>query len=346
MLSVNSVKTLILCDIYTMESLDKLATQKERRPPFQEQLLAAWKKLHPEGFDIVVEEQERLRKSVTERERVINDTEVITLLKEYGIALENLELCKTPEGRFELKIKDHFHEERLPPGYAYKGGAARALLLRNLRIDPKARPRDIDIVRLVEKESSSGTDDELAQRFMSDDYATGHGVEHVDDVAQYFATRDFTFNELLATDSDITMTRGALLDTLRHIVRLSDYEATFDESDEKLFAKAIRLYAESIYRYGYAEFSWDGWKFEHYGVSLFWMMLHLDRAYERGTHVADQFVLELAEKNLIPSEVQTAEQARELFAASIRNPQQFYYRYAPSKQFQIEEELADRYGIE
>lgn len=151
---------------------------------------------------------------------------------------------------YKIAVKNHFHDKRLPEGYGYKGGAARSLLLRNIGIDPTSMPRDIDIVRLSEKEPHEGVDEKLAKEYMPDDFAQGHGVEFLKNITEYLNTRDLTINELYATDEYIVATDECLRDTIRHIICQSDYEYEqyYDDIGPKMLAKMLRFYSEALSR--------------------------------------------------------------------------------------------------
>src|SRR5690606_15392740 len=103
---------------------------------------------------------------------------------------ENGDLVKV----FRLPVETHFSAERIPEGYYYKGGAARALLLRPLGVDTAAFPRDIDIVRVAEgySDHDDDRDDEVSKYFMAEDYEHGDGVEVTSSYQWYFESRDFT----------------------------------------------------------------------------------------------------------------------------------------------------------
>jgi 16S rRNA C967 or C1407 C5-methylase (RsmB/RsmF family) len=293
-------------------------------------------------------EQKALHHNLEKRELTIADQEVVDLLREYGITTE---IKEQPQGYYELATTNHFDAKKkkpLPTGYAFKGGAARALLVRSLGIDPFAQPRDLDIVRLSEEEPYPGADDEIAQSFMPDDYKYGTRIEQLDDLAAYFNTRDLTLNEVLATDEKIWVTKQGLLDTIRRIIRPTEYEFNKDDYqqlNDKMLSKIVSFYAQSIERYDEATITADvEYQFERHFISPFWLALQLDRAYEKNPRVAEEFVQELKRKNQIPPGIPDA-QACATYLLKLLKAEggSFYYRHAPVEQFVIEQELVDKY---
>jgi hypothetical protein len=337
--------------------------------PFKDQLSWVYADMFPEAFEPVDnEKQTQLEEGLSDREAILDDMELTQALDEYGIDGSSIE--KEAGGRLTIPVKDHFGEKRLPEGYAYKGGAARSLLMRSLDVDPRYIPRDIDVVRVIDKEPYPGADDEVAKEFMPEDFETGHGVEvlyepHPEDEDYdegsdkfdgYFGSRDLTLNEVLATDESVTATRECVLDTVRHIIRLTDFEENsgwesgFSGAGPKMLSKILRFYAESIHRYGKAEIQnvADG-QFERSFIKPFWLALQLDRACDVSSAVSDQFVKELTSSGQIPDDIQTVEEAASYLARLMKGDiKPFYFRHAPEEQFTaeaewLEEVIDDKY---
>lgn len=59
-------------------------------------------------------------------------------------------------------------------------------------------------------------------KYAEDDLANGHGVTTVEE--DYFETRDFTINEVMVADNKIIISKDCLLDTVRGILRITDFE--------------------------------------------------------------------------------------------------------------------------
>jgi hypothetical protein len=208
-------------------------------------------------------------------------------------------------------------------------------------------PRDVDIVRFSEMQPFRDADQLLARKYMPDDYAFGDGVERIFDRDQYFAERDFTINEVLATDTTIVATKECILDTIRHIIRLTDYEQSRFSglAGDKMLAKALRFYAEGIHRYGDSEVEGIGdWQLEKYFINPFWLAVQLDRAYEHNPRVAQNFVDTLRTNNQLPSDITTIEEAAR-YILYLMGEDSFYYRFAPVAQFEREDDWVDEEGL-
>lgn len=314
---------------------------------FADKLVAFLEKENPDLLEDSLQNQGRYQEDVVNRESAVRDQEISSLLEMYGINVENIEYGDGQIFSLPLQEKIEGYPD-LPEGYAYKGGMARALLLRNLGIESFAKPRDLDVVRIAEDEPYPGADDKVAKDFMPDDYEHGDGVEVIEDVMGYFDTRDFTINEVLAYDDCIKMTSECLLDTVRRIIRISEYEnENADEEGEvpaKLLAKSLRFYSEMIAR---SEMSPKlenpkDWDFERAFISPFWLALNIDRAYDRGDEVAQAFFQQLKEKKQIPASVGNIAEAIEYLNNLIKG-EDFYYRHAPLAQFEYELRLIEKF---
>ena len=296
-------------------------------------------------LEIDLSDRQELLEDVTKRENLVNDSSILNLLKEYGIPIESKNIFEDKEtGLFHIKIENSFHDKKLPNGYAYKGGAARALLKINFLDEKNEKPRDIDIVRISNDGDFEASDNEIAKEFMPEDFEYGDGVELALDLDDYFETRDFTINEIIAKEDEIILTRQCLMDTIRHVIRITQYE--FDESYSvpkyKQLTKAVRLYSEEINKYGDATIENVGdWCYEDYFISPFWMAVHLDRAFQRGYVVAKDYVVFLQNKNCIPNFIKTPEEAAG-YLLDIMEYDNFYFRHAPVEQFEFESSMVDQ----
>ena len=141
----------------------------------------------------------------------------------------------------------------------------------------------------------------LSEMYMPDDYKHGYGVKKENE--EYFKTRDFTINEVFATKDAVYCTKQCLLDTLRGVVRFSEYEKQESWSGypyyvhPKLLAKALRLAVTSNLKIS------DEGVYDVQCIDEFHMALHLDRALGQGEHVARGYVEELRTKNQIPQDI-------------------------------------------
>ncbi len=292
-----------------------------------------------------LEIQQTLEASYLERESALKDKEIIGALREYGLDPSGVE--REPNGLFRLPVKSHFSKRRLPKTegdsfYAYKGGAARSLLLRSLRIDPTHEPRDVDIMAFG-LEPKPGLDTQVAEQFMPDDFKHGDRVERLESfdraIEDYFETRDLTLNEVLATDEVIWTTRLCLLDSIRRIIRVTPFErdSYHDEVGPKMLAKILRLYTEGIERWGNMTIAHDDWSFEGAFIQPFWLALQLDKACQQSLVLGEVYVKELVARRQIPKTIKTIEEAVTYLSAEVFN---FAFRHAPVEQFSLEEKWA------
>ena len=310
-----------------------------------EKLSEVWKKLNPDIESVTVEMLNQDRDDLEKREASIDDMEVKEVLAEFGFDINGLELDKQielsgkPEALYRLKVKNHFWDKKLPQGYGYSGGAARALLMRNLGIDPNYTPRDIDIIRLNNEEPYEGADKEITAQFMPEDSKYNHGVRDESDQTSYFNNRDLTINQVIATDDEILITRLGLLDSARHIIRLTDFEKNRFTNDigPKMISRILRFYVEMINRYGDATIDGvEDYVFEKQFVKSFYFALQLDKAVEISYGLGQDYVDELKKRGRLPEEIESVEDA-----ANYLLQYGFYYRYATVEQFDLEEEWAE-----
>lgn len=267
--------------------------------------------------------------------------EMRDLLATYGIRSSAVEHVSGDVYRLKLSGTEFGDDiDKLPDGYGYEGGVARALLRRGLGINPQAGFRDVDIVKVDESAGSQKQDRELAETYMPDDYRQGYGVEPLDD--GYFGTRDFTVNEIYAEKDTVYLTRACLLDTARRIIRISEYEKRepyYSEdpfyTDDKLLAKAVRLVAQSIVEHQQLSLA-DGEIYETQDINAFHIALHLDRALGKGKEVAEEYVRILQEKGQLPEDIDTPEKAAAFTREEMRGS--FVFRHAPVEMYDAEDE--------
>lgn len=252
-------------------------------------------------LDQFVSDTEEKIESLTKYEEVIQ-----RWLSRYGI---NKEVRKNELGQLEIAAPELPESiPNLPTDYGYKGGAARAILEHALGL-PYSEPRDLDIVFLGEKEDKI-ISKQLANRYMPEDYAYGHGVEPLED--NYFETRDFTLNEVLYDGQKIICTRQCLTDLMRNIVRFTDYEKSDSFRGDrffinpKLLAKAVRMVAYARDKgKKLASITNEIDSLQELYIDDFHLALHLDRAMEQGAGVASEYVRIMNEKGFIPSKIET-----------------------------------------
>ncbi|MFB6181852.1 MAG: hypothetical protein ABEJ24_03065 [Candidatus Magasanikbacteria bacterium] len=326
---------------------------------FKKDLFNTWKEKFPEQItDFDTEDLKGDKKDLEEREEVVRAKNLLEELEIYGYDTSKVEVLE--DGKVRIEISNHFDEynsisnfnDDIDDQYAYEGGAARSLLLRNLDIDPDSRPRDVDIIRLPDKEEPyEGADEDLAKEFMPDDFKHGYGVEQVENLQDYFQTRDLTVNELYATDEEIIATKECVRDAARHIVRLTDFERenilknNSKKQTNKMLSKMIRFYAKFLRKYGensdislYKEGQQENKKPENYSIRYFWIALQLDRAFEEGATQAKEFVRQLKKRDQLPDSISDDPYEVAEFLTERLGEENFHFRNAPSEQFELEEE--------
>jgi len=320
-------------------STEKVEKQQKQKKPedFRFALFKIWQDSFSENEIKNFKKQEEEEALLKKREQLIEGLDIFNLLKRYKIDISNIK--QISNGLFKIKIFESYKDKKLPEAYAFKGGAARSLLLRVLGIDKNSMPRDFDLAR-VGVEPYEGADDEVAEKFMPQDFEYGDGVEVISSIKRYLNTRDFTLNELLATEHSIILTKACLLDTVRHIIRLSDYEKEEEirsgELNEKLLAKGLRLYSAELLHYDAKFTSTIIFDLSKVYINKFWLALHLDRALEIGDDVAQKYVDILVQTEILPDNIKTVEDAAGFLIKFLYD---FSFRYVQKDQWEIEHDL-------
>lgn len=270
--------------------------------------------------------------NIKQKERSVNLVSKHETVMRKLLAAVDIEVSLEKVGKKLFKIplekKDLFLGE-LPRGYAYRGGAARALLHRKLGTDSFASPRDVDISYVGENENIA-LSNELAQKFSPDDFAHGYGVSLLE--SDYFETQDFSINELLVTADGVYLTTQCLLDNARGILRFSEFEKRESFRGDpyfvnpKLLAKALRFIADKDLKF------WNSEVFEFQGIDAFHMALHLDRSLEIGYETAVKYVGELRKAGQVPSHIHTPKD----LVALLNEKTDFVFRFA--KRYHIDAE--------
>lgn len=257
-------------------------------------------------------------------------------------------------GVVEIMIPDGLINrfETLPDGYGYKGGVARSKLREVLRL-PFIPPRDIDLIRLTQYQPQPDMDKILAEKYMSQDFEFGDGVEITTD-AVYMSTRDFTINEVYVVGNKIVATEQCIRDTLRNIVRVTDAERENYQSGSRILgpkmkAKALRFHTEQLYTMGVSNIPEDdNNEIESSFINPFWLAVQLDRCFERGENVAESFTSLLKQYKIIPDDIKNALDLGDYLLGEVYD---FKFRNAPKLQYIFEEteqpeELSDREVLE
>jgi hypothetical protein len=142
----------------------------------------------------------------------------------------------------------------LPSGYGYKGGVARYLFERELRVvmgwgtSVVQEPRDIDLVRFGR--GWTELDATLSRQYMADDFSRGRGVEVISDWSRYASSRDLSVNEVAYHSETLRMSVVAFADTVARIIRPCRYRGGSLHQPptlaSSLAVKMVRLYAERL----------------------------------------------------------------------------------------------------
>ncbi len=212
-------------------------------------------------------------------------------LNEHGF---NLVTFEAPQDILsELGLAD------LPEGVAIVGGAARAIFL-NTVLGEAAMVRDVDLTIVEELGDTDIDEAALSHDYMPDDAAYGHGVQRTY-LDAYFATRDFTMNEIMVVDGVIIATQQAIEDLQNNVIRPTEYEAEGWRYGigPKLMIKALLQKVVLTEQYGQARC--EG--FEQYDVDDFYVALGLNKAFQYGMTTAQKFLRELGVGDVSPDAV-------------------------------------------
>ena len=189
----------------------------------------------------------------------------------------------------------------LPHGVAVMGGMARSIA-REIITGEREPIRDIDLVNIVDKDGNSKVDhgvlDALSHKYMSDDYAFGHGIEN-DTLDHYFRTRDFTINQSLIMDGRLIISDLAYNDFQENIIRPTYFEHPYDGDDisSRLFLKALMMRSVLSQISDSIPLIEDMKRPEY--ISLFDVALFLNKAMSRGAKTARMFTKDLADWDII-----------------------------------------------
>lgn len=244
-------------------------------------------------------------------------------------------------------LKRYDFIEKLPSGIAIMGGVARSVA-REILTGEKEPIRDIDLVEITDNEDESTVDpellDELAQTYMPDDYAFGHGIG-LDTLEDYFSTRDFTINECLIKDGKLLVSELAENDFKENIIRPTYYEAPYDgdKLSGRLFLKAILMQtvisqiSESIplLEDVHVNFQYIG----YFDTAVF-----LNKAMSRGVETAVKFTENLAEWGGVINP-EFAGRPMALAKDLLTNVYNFKFRPSTDERFHEPEESRDMSGF-
>lgn len=180
---------------------------------------------------------------------------------------------------------------KLPEGYGYKGGVARAGLIYS-STGVHAPIRDLDIVSIDELNPDISLAEPLAKELMPRDFAYGDGVEHIDNIFEYFETRDFTINEVLLVNGTVYASEDALRAAQERVIKGSSYELELFDGrlGPKLAAKALLL---QVVLEDCTGQEWLVEDVEDTYLTDFYLALALNKALMLGENITQKFIRKL-----------------------------------------------------
>jgi hypothetical protein len=199
----------------------------------------------------------------------------------------------------------------LPRGYCLVGGAARSAAFAELRPNDEILPvRDIDIGYIDDENPDYDVADELAEKYMPDDFAHGYGVAEIESIEDYMNSRDFTMNQVFLKVGNLIMTKRAIADIERGIIRVAEYGESYDPDstiDDRFVKYRLQVKAE-LMRAVMSERGYNDVRIDpeaHLGRSnnYFQLALFLQKAYEYGGYVPEQFIANLKNDGIFDEEI-------------------------------------------
>jgi len=267
----------------------------------------------PVGNQVLRQMIETVRKIEHKFENVSWNEKLLTrwLKSFYGLEVD---IKENTDGTFLMQVVSKPDSvPQLPVGYGIKGGGARAVLRSILRVNAEP-PRDIDLVYVGQDIQDVEVSRKLAETHMPDDLEFGHGVETLEE--DYFLSRDFTWNEVLYVNGQVIFSKQCLLDTVRNIVRISEHEKKESYRGDpffvnpKLLAKAVRFVAAArAHGNSKMRLSAETDQAVEMGIDYWHIALHLNRSYEQGEIIAQEYVEELVKRKLLPATIKSAVEA-------------------------------------
>jgi hypothetical protein len=252
-------------------------------------------------------------------------------------------------------IRGWIDDLKLPPGYALIGGAARSIATEVLT-GQTIPVRDIDVAAFTEYHPDLSLSHEVSERLMPDDYTFGHGVQ-VSSLPDYFASRDFTMNEVAVVDGQLLTTDQARYDLSHNVIRPTAHEHNPDQDwhlSPKLAIKAVLLQAmleqstgrqatvEGVdltnYRCDLTDSDEDAW------TRPFFVALGFQKALEYGEDVAGAFLDKLQSYSMIRAESlkyeDDTDERLHQFADEVTEASDFEFRGVASERLEALRQLA------
>lgn len=228
---------------------------------------------------------EQLTRQPTAEILTANNETMRERIERLELQFPGIRTIELPEGTLE-----QYGLTDLPAGVGVMGGLARAII-QKLEFDEDAPVRDIDLVAI--KDFYHGDQQRLQQlslQYMPDDYKYSYGVKE-EAIDHYFATRDFTFNEVLVVDGKIIITEQGYVDLRDKVIRPTEYESEQwpNGIGPKLWYKAKLM--EAVFEDLYGKGSSEGYRPPYEDMSSgFYMALALNKAFQYGGEVPRIFL--------------------------------------------------------
>ena len=186
---------------------------------------------------------------------------------------------------------------KLPDGYAFTGGAARALFQEQC-LGETGYVRDIDITTLGELSPDKNLAEQISEDCMGEDYRHGYGV--TDGLFKnYFRKRDFTINEILATNKRLYFTERAAFALKHKLIDITEYETNeqFSNPKWKLSTKAVLL--EQIFQEKYHQGKIVDSNYVCQPTNDFSVALQLNKALQVGPQIARRYIDSLVDYGML-----------------------------------------------
>jgi hypothetical protein len=193
----------------------------------------------------------------------------------------------------------------LPRSVGVMGGVARSVA-REILTGDREPIRDIDFVSIDDPDGEDADDaalDMLAQKNMSDDYRQGYGISR-DSLDNYFATRDFTINQVLILNGELIIGETARNDFIENIIRPTYYEMPRWDWNlkSKLAIKAL-LMRVVFERITSSVPLLEDCQIEPEYIRDFDIALGVNKAMSRGARTAVYFTEDLVDWGLLPTDL-------------------------------------------
>lgn len=213
-----------------------------------------------------------------------------------------IRVVRIETGLAVLKAPPHVRVPKLPWPYGIKGGGARLALERLLQRERSADvPRDLDLVRFGSSKGGSALtkrDEQMARRFMAEDWQHGHGVEVAPSIEAFLQTRDLTVNEVVLLSGQIICSVRCIQDCLRGTIQPTAH-LTKKGVTGATALKGARLVATRRVAGRPGELcGFD----EAFPSQPFDLRLNYLRALEHSPQVAEMFLSVCISRNLLPPE--------------------------------------------